>query len=784
MIFLRAFFAISLFGIAVFTLRAQDKPDQADPFSGNVEEELKKLSEILGEETKEQDEALQYLEPGQVRELTNKVRESIVTIRQIGRDGEPRGTGTGFVVAKDLIATNLHVIGEGRPIKVSLFDGSSLNVTEITASDLHYDLALIRVATKGKTLKVLKVGNSKDVEQGQLIVGFGAPRGLEFSVVPGVVSAIRKLEPTFLGSAQDTPDYPMIQIAMPIEQGNSGGPIVNLEGEAIGVVTLKHQKTRNLGFAVQSSDLQQLINKPNPIPMTRWRTIGTLDPKQWEVVMDASWTQRGGVITAEQAGSGFGGRSLCLSKSKVPDLPYEISALVRLDDEGGAAGISFASDGQDRHYGFYPSGGNMRLTRFGGPDVYSWDILNQFETKAYLPGDWNRLRVRVEEKKIIGFVNGEKVLEIEDDILRGGQVGLCKFRQTTAEFKEFRIGKNLEVKQTSPELEEKFSKVIDDYLGGGKSEELLKGLRSDQSVGQDLLSQKADELVAKAEELRSLKNALHLQTVSANMSKSLEKEENKIDLFEVGLQIARIDNPGLDEEHYRHRFSVLVGEAKKFISADKEKQSKKDRVDSLRDFMFKESGFHGSRGEYYHHANSYLNHVLDDREGIPITLSVLFIEMARRLDLEGVYGASVPGHFMIGYRENEDDVMPTAFYDAFDSGRKVGSGEIMKGVMGSENVPSYFGPAPAKEIAVRMLRNLIRIEIEEKENPAGAENYLELLLSVKPDSAQERFQRSLIRLQEEELEGAKKDLDWLLEHQPPGIDYRKLRQFRDSLESE
>ena len=68
-------------------------------------------------------------------------------------------------------------------------------------------------------------------------------------MVPGAISAIRKLDPGFAGE-WETPEFPMLQLAMPIEQGNSGGPVINLEGEVLGIVTLRHRVTENLGLAV------------------------------------------------------------------------------------------------------------------------------------------------------------------------------------------------------------------------------------------------------------------------------------------------------------------------------------------------------------------------------------------------------------------------------------------------------------------------------------------------------------------------------------------------------
>jgi serine protease Do len=307
------------------------------------------------------------LNPEQVTSLTERVKPALVTVRQMGRDGGQRGTGSGFVISKEgLVVTNLHVIGEGQPLAVEFVDGTKREVIEVHASDRHYDLAVLKLAPDGKDLPFLVVGDSAVVKQGDLVLGFGAPQGLSFSVVPGAISAIRKLEPGFAGEGE-TPEFPMLQLAMPIEQGNSGGPVVNLKGEVLGIVTLKHRVTENLGFAVPSNDLKSLLEKPNPVPMARWSTIGTLDPRQWTAVMGANGASGAEVITAQAPGDGFGGRALCVSSLPVPEEPYEVAVKVKLDEEAGAAGLVFASDGDQVHYGFYPSDGKMRLTRFEGP---------------------------------------------------------------------------------------------------------------------------------------------------------------------------------------------------------------------------------------------------------------------------------------------------------------------------------------------------------------------------------------------------------------------------------
>jgi S1-C subfamily serine protease len=101
--------------------------------------------------------------------------------------------GTGFIVNEEgLIATNLHVIGEARRLEIEMSDGTKHEVAEVTATDAHWDLALLRV--KGTGFKPLPLADSEAVKQGQPVVAMGNPEGLAFSVVEGVVSALREVD--------------------------------------------------------------------------------------------------------------------------------------------------------------------------------------------------------------------------------------------------------------------------------------------------------------------------------------------------------------------------------------------------------------------------------------------------------------------------------------------------------------------------------------------------------------------------------------------------------------
>src|SRR5262249_31634976 len=136
-------------------------------------------------------------------------------------------------------------------------------------------------------------------------------------------------------------------------------------------------------------------------------------------------------------------RALCYYQRPVPKEPYELTVTVKLDDEAGAAGLIFGGDGGDKHYGFYPSGGKLRLTKFSGPDVYSWKILKDAPSAHYRPGDWNTLKGRVEKDKLLCYVNEHLFLETDEVDLDGAMVGLAKFRATVAQFKQFQVGERV-----------------------------------------------------------------------------------------------------------------------------------------------------------------------------------------------------------------------------------------------------------------------------------------------------------------------------------------------------
>lgn len=136
----------------------------------------------------------------------------------------PRGVGSGFIISADgYILTNNHVVEGANEIFVTMTDGKELTA-EVIGTDPRTDIALIKI--DAKDLPPLPIGDSRQLKKGQWVLAIGSPFGLDSTVTAGIVSAINR----------DTGDYlPFIQTDVAVNPGNSGGPLLNLAGQVVGV---------------------------------------------------------------------------------------------------------------------------------------------------------------------------------------------------------------------------------------------------------------------------------------------------------------------------------------------------------------------------------------------------------------------------------------------------------------------------------------------------------------------------------------------------------------------
>ena len=697
--------------------------------------------------------------------LAKQVKPALVAIYPAGREGTESGVGSGFVISGDgLIATNFHVIGEGRALRVEFPDGTKREVTAVHASDRLRDLAVIRVA--GEALPHLELGDSRTVEQGMAAIAMGNPLGYRFSMVEGIISARQEIE-----------GRPMLQLAMPVERGNSGGPVLDTSGRVLGIVTLKSTREANLGFAVPVNELKGLLAKPNPVAMKNWLTIGALNPKIWQVPATSNprWSQRAGVLKARGTGEGFGGRSQCLSALPVPPVPYEISVRVKLEDESGAAGLAFCSDGGNLHYGFYPTNGGLRLTKFEGPDVSSWTILENTTSPHYQSGQWNHLRVRVGQEQVTCYLNNEIIFTSADQGLRTGAAGLCQFRGTAADFRDFKIGTNLATlpATASPELRSAIQSLA---AGGDAKPPLRETLAAEPATALALAQAEADALEKRAATLRRVAAEASESAIASQLVNLTAAEEAAIPLAEAALLLARLDNPALDAAPYLAEIERMSTDLRASLK-DADRASPEATLAALNRWLFAENGFHGSRDDFGNKSNSYLNEVLDDREGLPITLAVLHMELARRIDLD-VSGIPLPGRFITQLRM-PDHAEGGPYIDVFDNGRLMTRQEATAMVQETSALfldETVWDPAKKREILLRMLNNLTS-EAVSASDTTRVLRYLNVQIALDPEVANPRLQRFFLLSRSGRRDEAESDAAWLLKNQPPGTDETELRRL-------
>ena len=696
-----------------------------------------------------------------LEDLADMVSKRVVLIETSGRRGETVGLGSGFIIREDgLIATCFHVIGQGRHFSVKLPDDVAARPTEIVAYDRDRDLALIKVDRKG--LPTLDIADSDKLTAAQPVLAVGNPLGFERSVADGVVAGQRSID-----------DSEFVQLAMPVEPGSSGSPVVDRKGRVVGMIAIKSGSST--AFAVPSNAFKPLVEKPHPIPFNRWLTIGSLNPKRWmapDNQPEVRWRQRAGRIIASGMGRGFGGRTLCLATMNPPEDAFEVEVDVKLDDSSGAAGIAFHADGGNRHYGYYVTNGQLRLTRFEGPNVFTWTILDTVSNKHHRVGEWNRLRLKLDGHNMKCFVNDELAIEAVDRKLTNGSVGLIKFREPTATFKGFRVEREILPRTIPDEVTDKVTKVAGEIQPRTAIQsKTVEGLVSHGEMSIQVLQQQAKLLEARAKKIKDLADAIHVELVAGRLRKELDKDEKDIDLLQATLLVALLDNRELELEPYHDLANQMAEEIQDRF---KDGMSDGEKLDELVKHFAQRFGFHGSYSEYYHRSNSYINEVMDDREGLPITLSVVLIELGRRTGLP-IVGVGIPRHFLV--RFEPEDKEQHKLIDVFDNCEFVDRDEA-ETLAGQDLNDVDFETSSKKDIVTRILRNLLGVARQDEDMP-GMLRYLNLILAVDEEAIFERWIRAVARMEQGDLVGSAEDLDWLIARQPEGMNLHQVLRVRE-----
>lgn len=180
-------------------------------------------------------------------ELVRRIKPSAVAIETFDSRGEKLSRGSGFFVEADRIVTNRHVLEGAYRAEVHSSSGAVFPVKGVLAVDAEGDIALLKIDAPAQPVRPLPLDKTSP-QEGESVVVIGNPLGLEGSVTNGIVSAVRDI-PTF---------GRIIQITAPISSGSSGSPVVNMQGQVIGIATLQITGGQSVNFAIPSERISQL----------------------------------------------------------------------------------------------------------------------------------------------------------------------------------------------------------------------------------------------------------------------------------------------------------------------------------------------------------------------------------------------------------------------------------------------------------------------------------------------------------------------------------------------
>jgi regulator of sirC expression with transglutaminase-like and TPR domain len=261
------------------------------------------------------------------------------------------------------------------------------------------------------------------------------------------------------------------------------------------------------------------------------------------------------------------------------------------------------------------------------------------------------------------------------------------------------------------------------------------------------------------------------------------KSDTEVDLGRAALLMAKCEYPSLDVDFYLSHLDDIASTIKARLPQNADLINPLLLIQHINEHIYEELAFRGNKENYYDPRNSFLNEVLVRHLGIPITLSVFYIELARRLGLK-IEGVAMPGHFLMKcYTEDQEIIL-----DAFNHGQQLDKAtcqQLVSNVYGSdiELKPSFFRTVTKKEILIRMLNNLKNIYLSGSDH-ARALATIERLLLVTPQAINEVRDRGLVKYHLGKYSLAIADLEFYLTYAPKNADTEVVRKSLQKIKAE
>jgi regulator of sirC expression with transglutaminase-like and TPR domain len=248
--------------------------------------------------------------------------------------------------------------------------------------------------------------------------------------------------------------------------------------------------------------------------------------------------------------------------------------------------------------------------------------------------------------------------------------------------------------------------------------------------------------------------------------------DEQLDLARAALAFAAAFNPGLQTDTYLHELDLMAEALGQRAAAS---QNSLAVLRALVRYLFDELGFRGNKADYYDPRNSYLNEVLDRRIGLPISLSLLFIELGRRNGLK-LDGVGYPGHFLVRWM---DEAGKPVFLDPFNMGATVAEETLLEelavGGVANERAKSLLSAITKRQMLTRMLHNL-KAAFAAKDDFASSLLASDLILSISPWDLDERRDHGLIAHAAGDRQIAIQDLETYLSFRGDAQDARRIER--------
>jgi regulator of sirC expression with transglutaminase-like and TPR domain len=252
----------------------------------------------------------------------------------------------------------------------------------------------------------------------------------------------------------------------------------------------------------------------------------------------------------------------------------------------------------------------------------------------------------------------------------------------------------------------------------------------------------------------------------------MSRKEEEIELAKSALLFAKEEYPDLDIEKYLGRLDLMAEGIKRRIGRSTDPHF---LINEINRYLFAEEGFRGNEDNYYDPRNSFLNDVLDRKTGIPITLSVLYMEIAGRVGLP-IFGVGLPGHFIVRYSGLREEIL----IDPFNKGRILSENDcqnILNRIGSSTQLRSEFlQTVTKKQILTRMLHNLKGIYLSSN-NFLKALSVVDMILLIDPHAMLELRDRGLLYYSLECFAQALSDLETYLRHAPKAEDTEVIGSY-------